>query len=141
MGPALAVLSIALWPLASYVFWGNTHNHYAILDARQAVLLMCLIYGVYSCNCYGYYWSLSRGDYLKSSRIILTAGLTALILMAVVPLRYGIFGIIFCNAAYILTCLLTVYALNGRFAAVKRSIYVSLFLLIAGTFLASQRSL
>ena len=113
-GPSLGLLLILFSPVIRSIFFPSLHDQNQIFLVEQSISLMCFIYGIYSINCYGYYYLLSRQDF-KFISIVLSIS-TALVLLGMVGIgnSFGLLGLVACNAAYIISCILTIVALRGQ---------------------------
>ena len=113
-GPSLGFLLILFAPVIRSIFFPSLHDQNQIFLVEQSISLMCFIYGIYSINCYGYYYLLSRQDFKFISIVVSIS--TALVLLGMVGIgnSFGLLGLVACNAAYIISCILTIVALRGQ---------------------------
>jgi hypothetical protein len=75
---------------------------------------MCFIYGIYSTNCYGYYYLLSKQVFKFISVVVSISTILVLLGMVGIGNSFGLLGLVACNAAYIISCSLTIVALKGQ---------------------------
>jgi O-antigen/teichoic acid export membrane protein len=113
-GPSLGLSLILLSPIIRSIFFPSLHDQNQIFFAEQSIALMCFIYGIYSTNCYGYYYLLSRQDFKFISIVVSIS--TVLVLLGMVGMgnSFGLLGLVACNTAYIISCILTIVALKGQ---------------------------
>jgi O-antigen/teichoic acid export membrane protein len=113
-GPSLALSLILLSPIVRSIFFPSLHDQNQIYFAEQSIALMCFIYGIYSTNCYGYYYLLSKQVFKFISIVVSISTALVLLGMAGMGNSFGLLGLVACNAAYIISCMLTIVALKGQ---------------------------
>jgi len=113
-GPSLGLSLILLSPIIRSIFFPSLHDQNQIYLAEQSIALLCFIYGIYSTNCYGYYYLLSRQDFKLISIVVSISTILVLLGMAGLGNAFGLLGLVACNAAYIISCMLTIVALKGQ---------------------------
>lgn len=131
-GPVLGFLLILLSPVIRSIFFPSLHDQNQIFLVEQSISLMCFIYGIYSINCYGYYYLLSRQDFKFISIVVSIS--TALVLLGMVGIgnSFGLLGLVACNAAYIISCVLTIVALRGQERKHRTAAYAFVSMSLAG---------
>jgi hypothetical protein len=113
-GPSLGLSLILLSPIVRSIFFPSLHDQNQIYFAEQSIALMCFIYGIYSTNCYGYYYLLSKQVFKFISIVVSISTALVLLGMAGMGNSFGLLGLVACNAAYIISCMLTIVALKGQ---------------------------
>jgi O-antigen/teichoic acid export membrane protein len=113
-GPSLGLSLILLSPIVRSIFFPSLHDQNQIYFAEQSIALMCFIYGIYSTNCYGYYYLLSKQVFKFISIVVSISTALVLLGMTVMGNSFGLLGLVACNAAYIISCSLTIVALKGQ---------------------------
>ena len=131
-GPTVGIILILMTPVLRNIFLRDASSSFEEIMAEQAIAAMCFIYGIYSVNCYGYYWFLAKQKYKACSMVVVISSVTVLIAMLVVKDGFGLLGVVMCNSVYIATCSLTLFALRGKYKQIKGSAFLSICLSIVG---------
>jgi len=134
-GPIVGIMLILATPFLRNIFLRDESISFDPILAEQAIATMCFIYGIYSVNCYGYYWFMAKQKYKACSIVVLVSSVTVLIGMLAVKGVFGLPGVVMCNSVYIGTCSLTLFALRGKYRQIKSSVFLSVLLLMIGLIL------
>lgn len=122
-GPSLGLSLILLSPVIRSIFFPSLHDQNQIFFAEQSIALMCFIYGIYSTNCYGYYYLLSKQVFKFISIVVSISTILVLLGMVGMGNSFGLLGLVACNAAYIISCILTIVALKGQEKKIRIAFY------------------
>ena len=122
-GPSLGLSLILLSPIIRSLFLPSLHDENQIYLAEQSIALMCFIYGIYSTNCYGYYYLLSKQVFKFISVVVSISTILVLLGMVGMGNSFGLLGLVACNAAYIISCILTIVALKGQEKKIRIAFY------------------
>ena len=129
-GPILGFVCVLASPAIRSIFLPGLADHNQILLADQSIAIMCLIYGIYSINCYGYYHLIARNKLMDVSAIVMSASVLSIASMAFLGDKLGLLGLVMCNGGFILTCSMTLVSLQGMYSKFVPAILVTVLLSI-----------